>query len=144
MNPWPLGPEPSAIPNFATPRSALVLYYIGAIKSSGILIFIKCFQFLGKSEEKRVLRMMPRYTKASLNFCRHGSNRNQITQARKALSSPHTGIGSLKSYIISVYSSLGSPLVSSFSLFVVGSAKNSQFVFPNSQAHQKRFAFTSG
>ena len=26
MNPWPLGPEPSAIPNFATPRSAI--YYI--------------------------------------------------------------------------------------------------------------------
>ena len=27
-NPWPLGPEPSAIPNFATPRSALrIIYY---------------------------------------------------------------------------------------------------------------------
>lgn len=142
MNPWPLGPEPSAIPNFATPRSALVLYYIGEIKSSGILIFIKCFQFLGKSEEKRVLRMMPRYTKASLNFCRQGSNRNQITQARKALSSPHTGIGSLKLYYIRLFLT---QLTGGFIIFAVCGwlRQKSQFVFKFSSA-SKSFAFTSG
>ena len=72
--------------------------------------------------------MMPRYTKASLNFCRQGSNRNQITQARKALSSPHTGIESLKLYYIRLF--LTQP-TGGFIIFAVcgGLRQKSQFVF---------------
>lgn len=79
--------------------------------------------------------MMPRYTKASLNFCRHGSNRNQITQARKALSSPHTGIDSLKLYYIRLFLT---QLTGGFIIFAVcGCSAKIPVCFSNSQAHQK-------
>ena len=72
--------------------------------------------------------MMPRYTKASLNFCRQGSNRNQITQARKALSSPHTVIESLKLYYIRLFLT---QLTVGFIIFAVCGwlRQKSQFVF---------------